>query len=323
MTNNKDSNIFILSGFAFIVLVTLLSSLKDLNLLSDMSEYNYYYNNIINNNYVNVESTYKIMSIFFNDIGLGFRTVYFVYVFISLLLILKACNNNKVKSIVFLLYVSSCLIILNFIQVRSGLAIAIIFYAVSISNKNKVRSYILILIAPLFHYSTVLFIPVFFVARYLSNINIKIKHIIFFILLIVLSLVFKGGVVDVIYNISPSIIKSKIAVYKLSQENEGFNINVFSVNFVFVYICLSFYLLHFKVLSREIKIYFYIVFVLLLIVINISPFSAISLRYFYMVNIFNIILISNLNQVVSRLFYIPLIIIYVIANIYYSYMLFV
>ena len=118
------------------------------------------------------ELGYSFLGLVFKKIGLGFQTLIFIVASISIFLKTKTMEKlSPIPILSFYIYFLSFFIYNDFTQIRHGLAIAFTFYAILFIEKSTWKYFTLVLLACLFHYSAVCFIPIYFI----RNINLTWK----------------------------------------------------------------------------------------------------------------------------------------------------
>ena len=95
------------------------------------------------------------------------QVVFFVYVSISVIALNTAYNAFKIESkLPLFLYFFTSFLYLNLIQIRWGLAVALIVLAISQLKISRFRSLIFLLIAPFVHTFAIIALPVFLIFRF-------------------------------------------------------------------------------------------------------------------------------------------------------------
>jgi len=121
-----------------------------------------------------IEVGYTGLNAVLKTLGFGFEAVIFVVAAWSLFFKYEAIRKYSIYPFVSLiLYFSSNFIIQDFGQIRQGLAIAMTLYSIgSIKERNLIKFLVLMGIAMSFHYTAVLFVPLYF----LGNIKLSYKQ---------------------------------------------------------------------------------------------------------------------------------------------------
>lgn len=192
------------------------------------------FSDVLNSTY---EIGYSFIVLLFKNIGLGFQTLLFVIACVAIFLKAKTMDKlSPIPILSFLIYFLVFFIYNDFTQVRHGLAIGLTFYAILFIDENKWKYFGLILLACLFHYSAICFIPVYFI----RNINLSWKSFaIACIVSILLSLVNIPYLLNWLNNslLHWNYLSNKLELY---QDSVG---NIFEIGFFFKIIFLMFFLL--------------------------------------------------------------------------------
>lgn len=111
------------------------------------------------------EPGFKILMSFAKTLGLNFYGFQFFVSALCVLLLTKAIRKEQSKLLFVFIYFSTCYLFLNMSVIRQGVAVAMLYLAVSVLFEGKKKtSIIYLLIGVLFHFSLVVMIPIFFIA---------------------------------------------------------------------------------------------------------------------------------------------------------------
>ena len=194
INNNKFPNIisiFIVFGLILIILIT-----RDVLAPTDIGNYKYMYSKsdtfaqvfeIYHKNYFFSFLMY-IGNIFNMPCELFFRllSILYLYIFyIGLKLIFKEPKYYILALVLFSL--SSTFVLLFTNVIRQGLALSLLILAIGlILNKKKLLSYIIIILAIFSHFGILPIVLFLWVAKYLSDVRIKLRYIILLLFLPIL-----------------------------------------------------------------------------------------------------------------------------------------
>lgn len=195
---------------------------------------------------------YLIPSIFTISLGLNYVSVFLLFAFIGISL--KFVAVSRLTDFAFLsvlVYYSHFFILHDMTQIRSGVASAILLLSIpEIYKRNFFRFLLLIAIGLLFHYSMIIFLPVYFLNAKKINKNLYLLllfapyglHFLKFNILSVLQ-VFKLGFVS-----------DKIQIYNDLLESGIFtDINVFNILFLVQLISCTIFIIKSDVLIKNNK----------------------------------------------------------------------
>lgn len=197
------------------------------------------YSSVVNKNYHSVYNWFWFgLKIFCRIIGFIFSSnsfwFYLVLGSIFIIFLYKSINNCEYKVFSLFLFLVFCLYLQSFNQSRQIVALVIVLYSIKfLKEENFVKYFICILFAAIFHESSIIFIPLYF----LKNIKIN-KKIVFCYLILMLLFYFNN---NLIYNI---ISYSKYKIYFTTQYNIS-NVSSSYINLIirmfFLIFCLAFY----------------------------------------------------------------------------------
>ena len=237
----QKSIILVTIGIALICI----SGFKPMTTTDSQSYEYYYYNN--DNIIVEIatEPTYIWLSRFYLSFGFGIVAMFLTYALIAIPIKLTALW--KATPYVFtamIVYMGIYYPLHDAVQIRCGVASSFLLMSIiPLAKKQYFRAFCLTIIATLFHYSALSFLPVLFVG------NIKVgkywKILLGVSIPICLALYFMG--IGAVSLIPPSLIEGKLDFYKESSEAGGWDEYVpykqltFLAEFAILYIFIFFY----------------------------------------------------------------------------------
>lgn len=149
----------------------------DLDNVTDLSRYhasyNYYTLDIILNEKLTNDPGYYFFSFFLNKIGIEFKIFLFFSFYTYLLVIIKIFykltnfNNSSKINIIIILISFFWMNSMIGVVLRQGLSFILLAYCLFLnSSDKKFINYFIFLLAVLFHFSAIIFIPILFVKNY-------------------------------------------------------------------------------------------------------------------------------------------------------------
>lgn len=188
------------------------------------------------NSYVNLGfSIIKKISSYFG----GVNALFFIYNFLTLLFVFLGLKNidKKARPIAYLCYLFVSYTY-SFNIIRQALAIAIVFYAYKyVINKDFKRWLIFILLAYVFHSTSLLFLPFYFLINTKSN---KLRF-----LIVILTMVLSYNYINIINYLSNTSLFNHYGLYATEMNNTANN-RMFFVDFLL----LIYFLLNKKNISK-------------------------------------------------------------------------
>lgn len=174
---------------------------------------------------------YLIPSIVSLTLGLNYSWVFLIYAIIGISL--KFLAITRLTDLAFLsvlVYCSHFFILHDMTQIRSGVASAILLLSIpQIQKRNFFGFLLLIAVGVLFHYSIIIFLPIYFLDS--KKINKKLYLILLFVPYILHFL--KFNVLSVLQIFKLGFISEKIQLYNDLLESDIFtDINVFNILFI-------------------------------------------------------------------------------------------
>jgi hypothetical protein len=163
------------------------------------------------------EISFYIFSNIFNRINYVFILFALIGVGLKGYFILK---NTKYFGIVFFLYFSSYFFLHDFVQIRAGVASALILWILySAGQRSYFKYFGLSLLAIFFHLSAICILPVIF----LSNKNSKLFYVILGLVSLLLAFVFPLNINE-LASYLPEVLFDRISFYLAPEENFGINL---------------------------------------------------------------------------------------------------
>jgi hypothetical protein len=176
-----------------------------------------------------LEPSFYIATLFFKSLGLASPVgVFFTYSIIAVSLKMNAVFKISVIPLLsILVYFSHFYFLHEATQIRAGIAIGLFLNAIPYIGSNKKKYFLLIGIAFLFHYSSVIYLPVYFIRTR------QIKLTFALLCLICPVLLFYAGLdaISLILKLPLGFISAKVQVFVDGQQAGlfGQNLHVFNV----------------------------------------------------------------------------------------------
>jgi len=222
-----------------------ISAFKPMSTADAMNYENYFYNN---DNYIieiATEPTFIYMSRLYMSLGYGITAVFLTYALIAIPM--KLALLWKMSPFVFtsmIVYVGMYYPMHDAVQIRCGVAVAFVLWAlIPLAKRQYFKAYALLIIATLFHYSSLAFLPIFLVGN--MKINKYWKYFLGAAIPICLILYFAG--ISALNFIPESLIGGKVDYYKESSETGAgvecipYRQMTFIVEFILLYVFLFYY----------------------------------------------------------------------------------
>ena len=164
LLKRESKTIFIALSFFTLLLIIF----KDGSVLPDYKVYNDIFDQSSwLNSPIPIEPTYTILSNTFKLIGLDYFYLLALYAFLTVLLFARAISFQNNKPIVTLFFFSANFLILyGLIQIRNGLALAIIYFSLVYYKGISLK---VLLVASLFHVSVLVTVVLIYIAKYVSK----------------------------------------------------------------------------------------------------------------------------------------------------------
>ncbi|MCL1095728.1 EpsG family protein [Shewanella kaireitica] len=260
--------------FLFVTLV-LFATFRDGSSLPDYDTYTHLFHNVVHgqSDYF-IEISFTLLARLANLISSdNFYVLFFLYAFVAILVKFKAIVFfSPFPFYSFVVYLSNYFIIHELIQIRAGVAVALVFISFYfIFHRSFYKYFFVIAAATFFHYSSFIFLLLYFIDPYRikrSYIVLLIPFSYFFMLLFSSSLFY-----DILLSIIPfEGLVSKLVTYSANGDS---SINVFGFFIISRIIVLCFFSYHYQMLSRK-----HIYFPFFLLLYSIGIFFYISLSSF-------------------------------------------
>lgn len=324
---NGNSTILIskfqLVSFCFVLILSLLSSIKPLDLLPDMGHYKAYFEDIKYGGEVMVESSFIYISKVVSALYLNFQSVIFIYVVLSLYIktqVFRCFYNNLY---ILFLYGCSFLILHEFVQIRVALAIS--FLMLSFLFFVRKNNYLMIVswcFAVFFHVSAAIF-PVIFLVSVVFARKLYLLKMVFFTFIFLLVATLNGYTVfDNVIAYFPSIFQDKLSIYVEMQSYLNESVNFLSVRLLIVYLVIFLYILKIDKVNAYERVLVVMMLNFLIFGVVFSFLPSISFRVMELSGPFLIILLVGM----LRQFHLSTTIFvhtaFVFSSFYYSYSLF-
>ncbi|WGQ07516.1 EpsG family protein [Pedobacter gandavensis] len=265
-TKDPISRAFIYWGTS--LLFILIAGLREVGSDPDSIGYrNYYESDLI---LLLAEPTFAFISYIVRNIFGNFQFVLIIYAIIGVLIKYRAIV--KLTDLWFLslvIYFGNYFLLHEFTQIRAGVASGLFLLSiVPLSERRFWKFFSLIVLAILFHYSSIILLPLWFLTN--KHLNTLGKCILY--LLIPIGIVFHFMNLDLLMAIPIETIKYKLEIYKLTQETASNELNVFNLVYLFKYLTLYTLLYFYETICVKMK-YFSI----LLKIYAIALFSFLAL----------------------------------------------
>lgn len=160
------------------VVLAFMAGFRDINAWADTPVYAYGFqvsNNLLNFSFTDIPFGYHEHGFYFLSVIVRTFTsnphIFLLFIAAaSFFFIFKSLRTLSIYPLIGLcVYIARFMIGRNYIQIRSGLAYAIVIYAVQfIQNKDWKRYFLLVLIAYTMHYSAIIAAPVYFICNWLK-----------------------------------------------------------------------------------------------------------------------------------------------------------
>lgn len=252
-----------------------------------------------------VEPTFKWISSLSSFLLGDVRGVFVVYALLSIPL--KAYSITRLSEfslLAVLVWLSHFFLVHDFTQIRAAVAIAIFIYAIKFLSEGEKKKYLIaILVAILFHYSSIIYIPLVFLGN--SRLSDNWKKFLIAVPLIGYALAILN--VDLLELLPLPFFQDKIKIYQEMKEKgvmEGDDINIFNVAFLLKLIIYYFLVWKYDILKERaqhisivLKIYSFSIFFFLIF----SFMPVLAYRGSEMFAVVEIIMIPYLAYVIRPL----------------------
>ena len=230
-TNLRNQEMFILYGLSGLVMV-LIAGFRDGNTVGDYKNYLAMYESP--DNYLTVESSFKLISHFTKAIGASPYFLFLIYAAIGISC--KFIAIKRLTSLLFLslvIYISNVFLLYDMTQMRAGVAAGIFLLAIpSLAARKGLHYLMLILFASFFHYSALALLPLYFI----NNRAFSVKSKYFWWVIIPFGFVANLLIGDITAFIPIEAVRVKLELYQQLQEQgvQGYkDANLLSPTFLF------------------------------------------------------------------------------------------
>jgi hypothetical protein len=204
----------------YLFIIVLFLGLKEGNYYDFINYKKMFYNASISTIPLYPEISYIFLSVFFKSLGLDFYFLTLTYYTLLAIFLYKAISISTThREIAFLYFILFPIFFLSgYIAMRQIVAISIFFYSILYLNQKRKFPFLFILMACLFHYSTILAYSIYFIFH--KAINKKFKMYIYF-LFIVIAIGFSfyfNKLVFLIFSFFPPFLKRYIHYLLLDHE---------------------------------------------------------------------------------------------------------
>lgn len=321
MTRFHISKFFLMS-LLFSILLGAVSAFKPIDLLPDMSIYKEYFYGIVSGADIIVEPSYVLVSKISYLLGVGFPFVIFIYFFFSLSIKAYVIRKNSERYVFALLYITSYMLLHEFIQIRIGIAISMLFLGCYLHFHGRTLSgAAVILSAALFHVSAIIFPIIFYFSVFVSN-----KRVLFILpMLVIIS--FVAALNDnfnalKFFSLLPSAFQYKINLYVEMQSYLNEYINIFSVRLLIFYFVIALLWHSIDRLIYTDKIILIVCTCFIIIMLFSVSLPSLALRVVEIAGPFFILLIARLRRYFAKPYVYAIWLVTFLSNIYYSYSFF-
>ena len=227
-----------------------------------------------------------IKSVFNN----GFQIAIIFYALLSIGLKLKAIPKlTEFTSYSLLLLFSSVYLLQDFTQIRVAVASGFLLLSIpSIVNRDVMKFAVFVLLAIFFHYSAIIFAPLYFLNS--NKIN-KLLYLLFIVISIFLAIT-KFTPFDILTKFDLGVYSDRINAYLIGQKWEKREINIFNFSVLIQIMLCIFFIFYSGKIDNKYAIILTKIYTLGIVVFYIfSPAPAIAFRLSDLLNMVQIILI--------------------------------
>ncbi len=167
-----------IAAFVFVAVASLLIALRPMGLDYDYQTYLEYYDNILAGDPPRVEIGYQLITLFFEQVGIGFLGVLYTYAFIALYAKFKFFQRvesyRSVREGLFfcVVYFLVFLPVWELTQIRNAAAVAVV--ALAVLEERKINSIFYFLLAVLLHNVSFLIVALWLVQRFFGSLKYPI-----------------------------------------------------------------------------------------------------------------------------------------------------
>ncbi len=271
--------------------------------MPDYLTYVGYYNEIISDNisyFIEISFVYIVK---FSNFLVHENIIVLFLIYAIIGVSLKFYLINKLSSFWIysvIIYISNYFIVHEMIQIRAGVASGFILLSlIPIYNRNFYKFFLLILCASFFHYSSVIFLFLWFLQP--SSLNNR-NYLIFFVVTYILHFT-ETDPISLIFRILPTEITGFKSVYLDKDRAEDLAVNVFGI-FIFTRIIVFIYFLYFSEHIFKYNKYIYIILKFyafgIMAYILLANFPEISVRLSYTLMSTEILLVPTINYTIKE-----------------------
>lgn len=304
--------------FFLLIGLTLFAVMKPVNLLPDMEIYKDYFEAIKSGYVVLVEYSYVLTSRFVLSFSDSFRWVILLYVFTSLYIKFNCFQKFNAKYSILLMYLSSLLILHEFIQIRVALSLSFLLLAVTLHSKIKVYQWFIFILACFVHVSAILFVAFYcasFFFKKLRYLSLIYFALIYFVLLRV------SDMLNFINSFSSNYVLNKIEIYVNAASSAEESVNIFSVRLIVLYVVIFLFVYRQKKLSDFDYVLYFCATSLAIVAIGLKSFPDISFRLFDISIFFSIFLVASIKSYYRKHVFYIILPVFIVSAIYYNFRL--
>lgn len=305
------------------LIAALLSILKPIDLLPDMSVYKMNFDIISKGGVVAIEPTYIFLSKLAFYVGLDFYFIIFIYAILSVYIKLRVMHQFSKKYYLFFLYICSYLVLHEFIQIRVGLAISFLFCAYLFSLKRQFyKMFFFFVLAILFHVSAVIFVALYIAAIYIVKYDFLIKVLFLMVLMSFVVAATGGENLEILAIFLPGALKEKYHIYVEMQSYLNESFNLFSVKLILLYALIMLYLARIERVQQKDKILVVTFLLFLMFSFFFVSLPVFAFRTIEIVSPFIIFLIASINDYYKSRWVNVIPLVFISSSLYYSSTLF-
>jgi hypothetical protein len=260
------------SKYSFLVLYVILVLIVGFRGPGVDHDYTSYLHAMLHDDTLILEPTFKFLSSLIYNYSLPYTTLFVVYAALGIGIKLIAINKfSEFQIIALLVYMSNFFLLHDINQIRTGVATAILLFAIPYLAQKKYLYYLAaVFVAYLFHFSSLLAVVLLF----LTDKQINASKRILWGLIPLIGFLLHFAYIDVFSFIPVREIQIKLEVYKSVEEAglEGYaTVNLFNLYYLFKLFIYYFLLFNYKLIVSKQYPYFSLFFKIYAISIIVFP----------------------------------------------------
>jgi len=305
------------------IILILIAGFRKIGIDPDSEAYRSFYESDFATMLFLAEPTFAAISFLVKSTFNNVQFVLLVYAIIGISI--KFYGISKLTDLIFLsviVYFGNYFILHDFTQIRAAVASGILLLAIIPLAERKFGKFMLLfIIALLFHYSSIIILPLWFLTN--NRIEKKMKYALYLSIPIGILLYLLNF--DILLEIPIDTIKYKIQAYKDSQDVADVSLNVFNLVYLIKYLIFYILLFNYNILdtkTKYISILLKIYALSLVAYLSLSQNTIFAMRFSELLGIVEIILIPFLfylfkSRVIGFFVVITYALIYLYLNTYY------